>query len=182
VTGGIGLAVLSRMKSVNDRLDCYIVGLDRPVSDLELRSRGMAAGMISFAIPAYGVLFKCRARGTRRDLETGALLALLRFVGQSMKGENITKIRVIASSPELVFKLAQGRDQLTPKTSRQKKLENYLRRIDVIGAYVPLYSNRACCSPADMPSLPEGQTSPIPFPGKKLPLSAFGTVRKGVDL
>lgn len=170
------------MKSVNDRLDCYIAGLDRPVADLELRSRGMASGMVSFAIPAYGVLFKCRARGTRRDLEIGALLALLRFVERSLKSENITKIRVIASNPEVVFKLAQGRDRLTPKISRQKKLENYFRRIDVVGAYVPLHGNRACCSPADLPALPEGQVSPIPMSGQKLPHSAFGTVRKGIDL
>jgi len=138
--------------------------------------------MVAFAIPAYGVLFKCRARGEQRDLELGALLALLRFIDTSLKGEKITKVRVLASDPQLVFGLAHDRKNLTTKIGRQKKLERYFRRIDVIGAYVSRAVNRALCSPADLPSLPEGQKSPIPTPSPGHSGLAFGVFRKDIDL
>ena len=170
------------MKSLSDRLDCYIAGFTRPISDNSLRTRGMATGMVTFAIPAYGVLFKCRARGERLELEVGALLALLRFLGTSLKDENITKIRLLTSDAHLVFRLAHDRAHLTPRVGRQKKLERYFRTVDVIGAYVAARNNRALQSPADLPSLPQGQESPIKLPERSKPDTTFGPFRSGVDL
>jgi hypothetical protein len=170
------------MKSLTDRVDCYIASFNRPLAEACLEREGIGQGMILFAIPSYGILFKCRARGNVRELEVGALLALLRFLDTSLKDERIEKVKVFSSTPEIVFRLTHRRHALTDRLGRQKKLDRFFRRFDVQAAYAPPGRNRALAAPGDIPSVPRGQKSPLvpsrPDTGK----ARLEAIRKGVDL
>jgi hypothetical protein len=170
------------MKSLTDRVDCYIASFKRPLKESCLEREGIAQGMVLFAIPSYGILFKCRARGTLRELEVGALLALLRFLDTSLKEEKITKIKVHSSTPDIVFSLVHRRHELTSRQGRQKKLDRHFRKFEIMAAYAPPGRNRALAGPEDLPSVPQGQKSPLSPAGREKRKPRLEAIRKGVDL
>jgi len=65
-------------------LTCYIGTLELDVRDAGLRLRGITGNLVLFAIPQLGIQFRCRATGTRLDLEFAAFFAALRYITKSL--------------------------------------------------------------------------------------------------
>ena len=175
-----GLLQQSGMSDEARVVDCYIHALSRPLQEVYLEVNGFSRGMILFAIPHYGVLFKCRAGGDLLDLEFGAFFALLRFVKTSLAGERIRKIRVNSSNPRFVFTLANRGPLIVARPGRRKMLEDYLSKFDIEVRLVPRSRNQAQLSPTDLPSIPREQTSPLKPRAGSRSRGHFRPIQKGL--
>ena len=110
-------------------------------------------GLISFAIPDLGVLFKIRHFGSYYELEYKSLLALLRFVEANDKAFRNQKLNVLSSSPLLIY-------QMNENSLCQKEVEPYRnlalvykRKMKFSLSWVPEIENRALNGMMDLPPL-----------------------------
>lgn len=81
-------------------MKCYISG--RPLA------AGNKAGTISFAVPDYGILFRCRGEGTRTELEIIAFMSLLRFAEANIELFRGKELLIHTDFPFIVYLLNDG--------------------------------------------------------------------------
>ncbi len=142
-------------------LKCYIAGFVNNSIDSELDHRGFCRGLVVFAIPAYGVLFRCRAEGDMIDLEFGAFFSLLKFLQTKLKDEKIKNVQIASSNPEFIFAFTGKSRHLKPKSERMRLVKEYNRSLQLSVAFVKPIENKAFLSPADYPCWPDSK--PISF-------------------
>lgn len=163
-------------------VECFIGSFCRPLKEAYLTAHGFSRGMILFAIPSYGVLFKCRADGDLLDLEFGAFFALLRFIKTSLAGEKIRSVRVCSSNPEFVFSMMNGGRQVPPRPERFRMLDQYRDLFNIQVSLVPALKNKTRVPPGEFPSTPKDQTPPFkPELGDRSRIR-FKPIQKGVTL
>ncbi|MBU8934195.1 MAG: hypothetical protein KOO62_09340 [candidate division Zixibacteria bacterium] len=163
-------------------IKCYTAAFNNSLNDPYLTDIGFAGGMISFAVPDYGVLFRCRAHGSVLDLEFGAFFALLRFLKTRLSDQKIKAVQVMSSNPEFVFSFSGKRQSLTQDKERARLLLEYSRQFALAVGYVKQVENRSLLSPANYASLPtntEISLKPDPSDSRK---SGFKPIRKGIRL
>ncbi len=170
------------MKSESPRTECYIGSFCRPLQEAWLEDRGFGHGMIMFAIPSQGILFKCRAEGRPIDLEFGAFFSLLRFIKTSLSKEKIKAVRVLSSNPEFVFAILNAGKPLKANPQRLKIYRKYLASFDIEVAYVPSRRNKTGVSPIDYPSVPRDATPPLTSPKRGRGRIRLRPIQKGVHL
>ena len=170
------------MEVSKEPLDCYIGCFRRPLKEPYLRDNGFSRGMIQFAIPSHGVLFRCRADGSHLDLEFGALFALLRFVHTSLSNEKIKAVRVHSSHPELVFSVLHNSRQVRDDEQRLALMKKYRALFDIQVDYVPPHKNQTRLAPGDFPSTPLGQEPPIKPKNTGSRRPSFKSIQKGLHL
>jgi len=170
------------MSTVRKPVDCYIGSFQRPLQEAYLETAGFSRGMILFAIPDYGILFKCRASGGSLDLEFGAFFALLRFVRTSLSKEKITAVRVNSSNPEFVFTLLNDGPKLKTRSKRRRKLKQYREHLEIQVALVPPIRNKTRVRPGDFPSTPKDQTAPLKPRSGGRSKALFRPFQKGISL
>lgn len=170
------------MKIAQGPLDCYIGCFRRPLAEPYLRDNGFSQGMIQFAIPSHGVLFRCRADGSYLDLEFGALFALLRFIHTSLAGKKIKAVRVHSSHPELVFAVAHNSRQIRDDQQRLKLMQKYRALFDLQVCYVPPQKNQTRLSPGQFPCTPRGQEPPVKPKSQTSRPPNFRSIQKGLNL
>lgn len=158
----------------------FVASVIRPHSDPYLSTHGFCQGMVIFALPDYGVQFKCQAEGRRIDLEFGAFFSLLRFVEASLAGEKITAVTVYSSFPEFVFACAGKSRHMEPGSDRQKLLAERTARLGVTVSYVEPHRNLALLSPVEYPSMPEGKTVAIKSKLTDPSSRSFRPIQKGI--
>ena len=134
--------------SVQPRIKCFIAAKTL-LQDKERRQNGL----ISFAIPDLGILFKTRHFGSHYELEYVSLLLLLRFVELNSKAFQNLKLQVLCSSPLLVY-------QVSERTICQKEVERhrnlalaYKKKYGFSLSWVPESENRAHSGVIDLPPL-----------------------------
>lgn len=134
--------------SVQPKIKCFI-----SAKTLLRNQEKRQNGLISFAIPDLGVLFKARNFGTHYELEYISLLTLLRFIELNAKAFQNQKINVLCSSPLLVY-------QMSENTVCQKELEPhrnlalaYKRKFNFSLSWVPEKENRAQHGTINLPPL-----------------------------
>jgi hypothetical protein len=134
--------------SIQPKLKCYI-SVKTYLQDKEKKQ----TGLVSFAIPDLGVLFKARYLGSHYELEYVSLLALAGFIernGKALKGQ---KFSFLCSSPLLVY-------QMTQNTLCQKEVQRhrnlalaYKRKLDFSLSWIPESQNPACNGMMDLPPI-----------------------------
>ncbi|MCD6248863.1 MAG: hypothetical protein J7J98_00855 [candidate division Zixibacteria bacterium] len=129
------------MKITTGPVDCYIGAFKAPLQEAYLENHGFSRGMILFAIPSYGVLFRCRADGDLMDLEFGAFFALLRFIKTSLAKEQIKNLRVFSSTPKFVFTMMNRGPELRNRPNREKMLKKYCDRYYIQPELIPINRN-----------------------------------------
>ena len=170
------------MKLSTGPIECYIGAFEAPLREEYLETRGFSRGMILFAIPAYGVLFRCRASGDLLDLEFGAFFSLLRFIKTSLSKEQITKLRVLSSNPEFVFTMMNRGPGLEDRPKRAKMLRKYLSHFEVQTGLVPAHKNQARLAPGDFCSTPKHLTPPVKPSRPSQATIRFRPIQKGLSL
>lgn len=170
------------MKMPTGPTRCYIASACNRMSDESLLRAGFSRGLLLFAIPGLGIMFRCRANGSTLSLEYGALLALLEFIKTELSREKIEKLLILSSNPNLVFQL-DGKEKAAEQPSAFRSLFAELSSKYEIGvAYVESVRNHAYCPAADFPSLPKG-TIPSLWPGReKWKKLSFKPLQKGIRL
>lgn len=170
------------MKSNKTPVKCYIAAFNNPKIDPFLQSQGFTRGMICFAIPAFGILFRCRTEGGMADLEFSAFFSLLEFVSTKLKDEKISSVQVCSSSPNLVFSFTKDSAQMAPGSARRQLLAKYSKAMTISVAYVKPTENKALLSPAEYASVPTGQTVKLNIDPAELGKVEFRPFQKGVKL
>ena len=147
------------MKTKVPQVECHIGVKQNSVIDPILEANGFSHGLISFAIPSLGILFKCRVDGNSLELEFAAFFSLLKFITNNLNDKNnkISSIKVFSSNPEFVFSFTGHSRQMLPGSAREKMLKEYSGKIKIAINYIEPHKNKTLVSPADYPSLPEGQ-------------------------
>ena len=145
------------MVKKNRPVICYISSVINSNIDSALEQNGFSHGLIIFAIPDYGILFRCRAEGDRIALEFGAFFSLLRFLKTYLEKEKIGSVVIRSSYPEFVFSFAGHGRHLAKGSERELLLREYTKGMSVSVEYSVPFKNRCLLSPADYPSVPVAQ-------------------------
>lgn len=142
------------MDKKNRIIKCYIASFINSQIDPYLKIRGFTAGMVGFAIPDYGILFRCRADGELLDLEFGSFFAMLGFINSKLKDQKIKAVQVLSSNPHFVFSFSGNKDIINQNKERRKLLDKYSKELSIAIAYIKPIENPALFSPSDYASLP----------------------------
>ena len=168
------------MKKPDWPVQGYTAAFHNHSIDPALEHRGFTRGMIVFAIPSFGVLFRCRAEGPVVDLEFGAFFALLRFVKTRLTGVRVESLQIFSSNPEFVFSFTGKSRHLSQQSERTRLLTEYSKHFKLSVAFVEAIENKALVSPADYPSLPHGTEISLKPGGEDYEKSSFRPFQKGL--
>jgi hypothetical protein len=163
-------------------VNCFIHTFTNPHMEPYLEKNGFGRGMLIFAIPEFGVIFKCRAEGDPLDLEFGAFFSLLKFIKKSLGKENIQALHVHSSSPEFVFSFTDKQKLITAHPERMKALAEYASGISIAVSYIRRIDNKAVVPAADYPSTPTNQTPVIRPTPEDSSKTQFKPFQKGIRL
>ena len=169
------------MKENKRTKDCYIASYQIPNLDPYLKQNGFFSGMILFAIPDFGIQFRCRADGQHIDLEFAAFFSLLDFAQNDLSAEKIKSILVYSSHPEFIFAFTGDSKHMPARSARFKKVQEYYKKIKTAISYIRPTQNRALMPAADYPTVPDSAGILLPK-ASELNKSSFGPWRKGLRL
>jgi hypothetical protein len=122
-----------------------------------LQKMGLCRGVVLFAVPEFGIHFKCRARGRALDLELAAFLAMLKTISGLLSREKVDRVLVHSSRPEFVMGRSTAEALQATDTAKGRLIRKLLGNTECAIRYVPPRLNHALFSPADLPSLPDGK-------------------------
>lgn len=169
------------MRAGKEPVKCYVAALRNQKIDSILECHGFAKGVISFAIPDYGILFRCRTEGSLIDLEFVALFALLEFLKTRLKDEKLNNILILSSNPEFIFSFAGNSGHLEPGTARRRLLDEFASMAKLAVRYIKGVENKALVSPADCPSMPIDQNISLKPSTGDSEKSEFKPFQRGVE-
>ena len=138
-----------------------------------LAAQGISKGIISFAVPDFGVLFRCQSEGNIVDME---------FFRSKLKNEKIQSVQLFSSNPHFVFSFSSYSDRLKEGTAYRQLLNEFTKVMTVSVGYIKPLSNKALISPADYPSIPQDKNVRIAFSQEELHKTEFKPIQKGVKL
>jgi len=159
--GGTGLAPKKGMDKKPKILKCYISSFNNSQIDPYLNNLGFTTGLVGFAIPDFGILFRCRAKGECLDLEFGSLFALLGFIKTKLKDQKIKEVQVMSSNPYFVFSFSGNKDIINKNKERKKLLQNFRKKYSITVAYIRPEENKGLLSSSDYASMPVHYKVPL---------------------
>lgn len=142
-------AVYGIMKTV---LKCYISG--RPGAGESGR------GIVSFAVPDYGILFRSLAEGSRMDLEMIAFLSFLRFAVHNQDVFGSPELHIYTDHETLASMMEPVNPSAKPG-SLQREAKKIAGKLRFRVLLIPPEANRAAGPVADIPDLPANTTLEI---------------------
>lgn len=139
---GTALAYISGMKDI---IKCYVSG--RHTGDTG------QDGIVSFAVPEYGVLFRCGAAGSKTDMEIIAFLTFLRFVEHNIGIFKPRTLHIYTDFPVLVYLMNKGA-MVPGMDAVVREAEKYAKSFTYEVKFIDGKENRAAGSVADIPAMP----------------------------
>jgi len=127
---------------------CYVSGQPAPG-----KSQG---GIVSFAVPEFGVLFRSVADGSRTDLEIVALFSLLRFAAQNAEIFSPRAVEIFSDYPPVVYLLNHEGPTGKEMGSIRAEAKKIAGSICFSVTLVAPEANRAAGSIRAIPDLPDG--------------------------
>jgi len=158
---------------MRDILKCYTSGKKVPESPNE--------GTVSFAVPEFGILFRCQVSGSPADLEIIAFLSMLRFVEYNKEIFQKRHLNIYCDFPLLIYLMNGGVvEAATGLNAVREQAKKYTKGILFNVKWIDPKNNRASGSAADIPALPADSDLKIKaFPNLKINRSASSS---GQDL
>jgi hypothetical protein len=152
-------------KMVNEpRIKCFISAKTNPVDPAEHQDRTVRQngfilngftmnGLVSFAIPDLGILFRTSYPGSHYELEYMSLLSLLRFIELNRSAFKNHKIEIFSTSSLLVYQVNQNAF-CEKELERYKNLAiAYKNMLNFSLSWIPQSENRAEKGMLDLPPL-----------------------------
>lgn len=141
------------MKKIEPRIKCFIAARTNH-ADKSLRQNGL----VSFAIPDWGILFRVSYVGSYYELEYMSLLSLLRFIELNRPAFENQKIDIYSTSSVLVYQVSQN--AFCPKElEKHKNLAIAYKNIFNFSLnWIPQFENRAEKGMMDLPPLKNSPT------------------------
>lgn len=128
------------------KIKCFI-SAKTPEQDKDKRQ----SGLVSFAIPDLGVLFKSKHLGSFYELEYMSLLSLLRFIELNHKAFEKLKISILCSSPLLVYQMSENTLCQGDLRQHRNMALAYKKKLNFSLSWVPESENRAQNGMMDLP-------------------------------
>jgi hypothetical protein len=136
------------MKKIEARIKCFTAAKTNH-ADKSLRQNGL----VSFAIPDLGILFRASYVGSYYELEYMSLLSLLRFVELNRPAFENQKIDIYSTSSILVYQVSQNAF-CQKELEKQKNLAiAYKNILNFSLSWIPDAENRAEKGMLDLPPL-----------------------------
>ncbi|MCP4570093.1 MAG: hypothetical protein GY841_21130 [FCB group bacterium] len=111
---------------------------------------------MSFAVPEYGILFRCAAEGTHADLEIIAFLSFLRFVEHNKDIFKNRELHIFTDFPPLAYlmdkQVVANRGMEAVLRQAQKSAKGIIYKV----MWIDTPRNRAAGPVGSIPNLPEG--------------------------
>jgi len=161
---------------------CYTAAFHNTKIDPYLEQKGFTHGLVAFSVPAFGVLFRCRAQGTLIDLEFAAFFALLKFIKTRLAEAKVKALTILSSNPEFVFSFTGNSRHLETGSERARLLSEYAREFRLSIAFTEPFGNKALISPADYPSLPDPNAVRLRPDREDLKKTGFRPFQRAVKL
>ena len=161
---------------------CYISSYLFPNQDKVLQEQGISNGLISFAVPDFGVIFRCVGEGDTLQMEFSTFFSLLEFLLTKLKDENIKSVQVFSSNPHFVFSFSSYSEYLKEGTAYRQLLDSFMKKMSIQVGYVKPQSNQAFYSTADLPSIPTGKKVDLAMSKEELTKTEFKPLQKGIKL
>lgn len=133
---------------MKDSLKCYISGR-------HLLGKS-PKGIVSFAVPEYGVLFRCQAEGSRIDLEAIALMSFLRFADHNVEIFGNRRLQIYTDYPVLAFIMNHESGGGQGVEAVRKEARKFAEKIGFEIALIDSRGNRAAKAVTHIPEMPVG--------------------------
>lgn len=148
----IGTGIAGYGVVMKTTLKCYISG--RP------KAGDSRYGIVSFAVPDYGILFRSLAEGSRMDLEMIAFLSFLRFAVHNLDVFGSPELHIYTDH-ELLASMMKPVNPSAKPGSLQREARKIAGKLRYKVLLVAPDANRAAGPVADIPDLPANATLEI---------------------
>jgi hypothetical protein len=110
-------------------------------------------GVISFAIPDIGVVYRTKCKGDRLECEYLALAALLEFLNANHEVMSNQNIEILGDSTVVVYQLNGKMPVFSRLQSHYRRIEHYKSKIKFKISWTPASLNRAAMVVPKLPPL-----------------------------
>ena len=129
-----------------DKLQCFFCGISygelAPTGDRLVES-GKPVGVVGFAIPDLGVIFKSKWQGSLYQCQYAGLLSLLNFIEANQKSMDVNQFEILTDSVLLVHQISY-RKLISPELEPLFQAAiNYKTKINYRLSWVPRDENVA---------------------------------------
>ena len=128
----------------------------------EPKSATQKTVMISFCLPDFGALFRCRVKYENDNPLALAAIVGLRFVEVSLKNMAVKQIRLITDSPTFLIGLGNS-SRLGAAPQTVKALEGYAKQFTIEPALVEMNQNYARQGVEFLPHCPTDVAPPLTY-------------------
>ena len=137
-------------EAMKNILKCYVSG--------KLLANEKNQGIISFAVPEYGVLFRCNTAGSHADLEIIAFLSFLRFTEHNKNLFTKKELHVFSDFPPLVYLMNKGIVNGNGMEVVLRQAEKFTKGLSYKVKWIDEQQNRAGRSIREIPDMPSNST------------------------
>jgi hypothetical protein len=131
---------------MKDILKCYVSG--------QKENKKSKRGVISFAVPEYGILFRCGIDGGMADLNVIALLTFLRFAEHNREIFIKRELHIYSDFPLLVYLMNEGSLREKGLEVVRRQAQKYARGFVYKVKWISRTDNRAAGSVNEIPVMP----------------------------
>lgn len=124
-------------------------------------------GVISFAVPDIGVVYRTRAQRDRLECEYLALIALLEFLDSNSSIMANQVLEILGDSAVVVYQLNGKMPVFSRVLKHYRRIEQYRRRLRFKVSWTPQSMNRAAMTLPNLPPLSAEMTFDFSFAKKK---------------
>jgi hypothetical protein len=131
---------------MNDILKCYVSG--RAIQGQQ------NVGVVSFAVPEMGILFRCSASGSRADLEFIAFLSFLRFAEHNQELFKKRELHIFTDFPILMYLMNNNVQPGLEGSAVLKEASRAAKYVTYKVKWIEERMNRAAGPASDIPDMP----------------------------
>lgn len=129
-------------------MQCFVYG-----SNLDENRSRKCRGIVSFAVPDIGLMFKSGFTGSQPECEFVSLLTLLRFVEQNPKAFSEATLDILSDAAAMVYQVSGKAPATTLAAKYLPTIRHYRKKLNFRLHWVPRKENSAFEGIYDLPPL-----------------------------
>ncbi len=133
---------------MQDLIQCFFFGIKYDKNN-DIKSKGL----IGFAIPDLGIIFRSQWNGTLYEIQYAALLSLLKFIESNKKTLAGVQFEILSDSAVVVYQIANKRSISHSLMPFYNTVISYKSKISYRVSWVPYHENIAIVGLPDTPPL-----------------------------
>ncbi len=110
-------------------------------------------GIVSFAVPDLGIIFRSRWSGNLYDIQFAALISLLKFIENNDKIFKGTDIEIHSDAAVVIYQITKNPVVTKSMLQYYQTVQQYRAKFPFKLSWVPLKDNPACHGLSDLPPM-----------------------------